>query len=106
MNDIISHLSESWFFQGEVASTIELLGVPFQGTDRDEHTTERGNRQRHDQGYRRLRQINQNEGSWGFFFLVLPLLSSSIVSVNLNNFLKKAAYTVESNIYYCLMFWM
>lgn len=52
MNDIISHLSESWFFQGEVASTIELLGVPFQGTDRDEHTTERGNRQRYDQGYR------------------------------------------------------
>lgn len=84
MNDIISHLSESWFFQGEVTSTIELLGVPFQGTDRDEHTTERGNRQRHDQGYRRLRQINQNEGSWGIFFLVLPLLSYSFVSVNLN----------------------
>lgn len=69
MNDIISHLSESWFFQGEVTSTIELLGVPFQGTDRDEHTTERGNRQRYDQGYRRLRQINQNEGAWGFFSL-------------------------------------
>lgn len=94
MNDIISHLSESWFFQGEVTSTIELLGVPFQGPDRDEHTTERGNRQRHDQGYRRLRQINQNEGSWGFFFLVLPLLSSGFVSVNLNNFLKKAANTI------------
>lgn len=57
------------FFQGEVASTIELLGVSIQGTDRDEHTTERGNRQRHDQGYQRLRQINQNEGSWGFFSL-------------------------------------
>lgn len=89
MNDIIHHLSESWFFQGEVTSTIELLGVPFQGPDRDEHTTERGNWQRHDQGYRRLRQINQNEGSWGFFSLFCLF-----VSVNLNNFLKKAAYTI------------
>lgn len=29
------------------------------------------------------------------FFLVLPVLSSSVVSVNINNFLKKAAYTIE-----------
>lgn len=62
MNDIISHLSESWFLQGEVTSTIKLLGVPVQGLDRDEYTTERGNRQRYDQGYRRLGQINQNKG--------------------------------------------
>lgn len=29
------------------------------------------------------------------FFLVLPVLSSSVVSVNINNFLKKTAYTIE-----------
>lgn len=29
-----------------------------------------------------------------------------VVSVNLNNFLKKAAYTIESKVYCCLMRWM